>query len=529
MTYPFGDADQFFAFEKIEDPMLRAYLYDEAGVPHARVVAQLERGGRDGTVMVEELLRKMLLNEAVSRTGNLLRRVSYPIGIFISYKWAGKQRQAQVAFIADTLKKIGWNVYFDEGKPRTVAEVTTYVANLAASRYVVSIWTEDYAAETVGPQPSKAEWLFDEFNYTMTSYNQRGEPEIIALWLEGDAPPHGHDGLDLRGCTQEQLQAALARRFAYDGPRLDERETIALRAVLAECMACYRSGEVDRLLGQLDHVLAAYPFVHAANRLKITALYEAGLLEEAITAARAARDNVHRLDGRASFTALLSSMLGEAGHRQEALALHGERLATERPQWLLHFGAAIQLTPLGEHWAARAHFLRAADLPADHHPPAWAVFANLPQVYQALGRGDVAMVLHMAIRKHMGERQLEDGAPRAAAADILASLDRMDAADEELPSIRCSTCRAALPATPPAACGRCGASRQPVRGQPCRCCGHGGFVPFAMIDGDTAVLCPICRAGRLRRAGPAPDGVQVNARADERRPWWRRLWTSTPN
>ena len=323
MTYPFGDGDQFFAFEKIEDPMLRAYLYDEAGVPHARVVAQLEQAGRDGTVMVEELLRKLLLNEAVRRAGDLLRRVSYPIGIFVSYKWAGKQRQAQVAFIADTLKKLGWKVHFDEGKPRTVAEVTTYVANLAASRYVVSIWTEDYAAETVGPHPSKAEWLFDEFNYAMASHNQRGEPEIIALWLEGDTPPHGHDGLDVRGCNQEQLQAALARRFAYDGPHLDDRETMALRAALAECMACYRSGECDRLLAQLDHILAAYPFVHAANRLKIEALYEAGGLEQAIAAARAARNTVHRLDGRASFTALLSSMLGEAGDRQEALALQG--------------------------------------------------------------------------------------------------------------------------------------------------------------------------------------------------------------
>ena len=527
MTYPFGDGDQFFAFEKIEDPMLRAYLYDEAGVPHARVVAQLEQAGRDGTVMVEELLRKLLLNEAVRRAGDLLRRVSYPIGIFVSYKWAGKQRQAQVAFIADTLKKLGWKVHFDEGKPRTVAEVTTYVANLAASRYVVSIWTEDYAAETVGPHPSKAEWLFDEFNYAMASHNQRGEPEIIALWLEGDTPPHGHDGLDVRGCNQEQLQAALARRFAYDGPHLDDRETMALRAALAECMACYRSGECDRLLAQLDHILAAYPFVHAANRLKIEALYEAGGLEQAIAAARAARNTVHRLDGRASFTALLSSMLGEAGHRQEALALQGELLATERPQWMLHFGAATHLAALGEHWAARAHFLRAADLPGD--PAAWAVFANLPQVYQALGRGDVAMVLHLAIRKHMGESQLEDSAPQAAAADILASLDRMDAADEELPSIRCSTCRAAIPATPPAACGRCGASCQPVRGQPCRCCGHRGFVPLGMIDGDTAVLCPICRDGRLRRAGPSPDGVQVNAKADGRLPWWRRLWSGGPS
>jgi hypothetical protein len=520
MTYPFGDADQFFAFEMIEDPMLRAYLYDEAGVPHARA-------DRDGTM--DELLRKLLLNEAVRRAGDLLRRANYPIGIFVSYKWAGKQRQAQVAFIADTLKKFGWKVHFDEGKPRTVAEVTTYVANLAASRYVVSIWTEDYAAETVGPHPSKAEWLFDEINYAMASYNHRGEPEIIALWLEGDTPPHGHDGLDVRGYNQEQLHAALAQRFAYDGPRLDEREMVALRASLAACVACYRSGDRDRLLPELDRILAAYPFVHAANRMKIMALYEAGWLEEAIAAARAARNAVHRLDGRASFTALLSSMLGEAGHRQEALGLQCELLATERPQWMRHFGAAIQLAPLGEYWAARAHFLRAADLPADHDPPAWAVFANLPQTYRALGRDDVAMVLDLAIRKHMGESRLEDGAPRAAAADILASLDAMDAADEELPPIRCSTCRAALPATPPAACGRCGASRQPVRGQPCRCCGHRGFVSLGMIDGDTAVLCPICRDGRLRRAGPSPDGVQVNARTDGRRPWWRRLWIGAPS
>jgi hypothetical protein len=523
MTYPFGDADQFFAFEKIEDPMLRAYLYDEAGVPHAQLIAQLTQANRDGTAG-DEVLRRLLLNEAVKRTGDILRRVAYPIGIFISYKWAGKQRQAQVAFIADTLKQLGWKVHFDEGQPRTAAEVTTYVANLAASRYVVSIWTDDYAAETVGPHPSKAEWLFDEFNYAMASYNQRGEPEIIALWLDGDSPPHGHDGLDARGYNQEQLHAALVRRFAYDGPRLDESETVALRTSLAECMAHYRSGDCDRLLPELDRILAAYPFMHAANRLKIMALYEAGLLEEAIAAARAARNAVHRLDGRAWFTDVLSSMLGEAGHRQETLALQGELLATERPRWMHHFAVAINLAPLGEHWAARAHFLRAADIPADPERPVWAVFANLPGIYQALGRGDVAMVLDLAIRKHMGESRLEDSAPQTAGASILASLDAIDAADEELPAIRCTECRAALPATPPAACGRCGASRQPVRGQPCRCCGHLGFVPFGMIDGDTAVRCPICRSGRLRRAGPSADGVQVNPSADRRRPWWRRLF-----
>jgi len=126
-----------------------------------------------------------------------------------------------------------------------------------------------------------------------------------------------------------------------------------------------------------------------------------------------------------------------------------------------HFGAATQLAPLGEHWAARAHFLRAADLPADRDRPAWAVFANLPLIYQALGRDDVAMVLDLAVRKHMGESRFEDSAPGTAAADILSSLDAMDAADEELPAIRCGNCRAAFPATPAAACGRCGASRQP--------------------------------------------------------------------
>jgi tetratricopeptide (TPR) repeat protein len=503
MTYPFGDADQFFAFEKIEDPMLRAYLYDEAGVPHARVTAQLVRTV-DGPV-VDELLRKLLLNEAVRRAGDLLRRVSYPIGVFVSYKWAGKQRQAQVAFIADTLKKLGWKVHFDEGQPRTIAEITTYVANLAASHYVVSIWTDDYAAETLGPH-SKAEWLFDEINYAMASYNHRGEPEIIALWLQGDTPPHGHDGLDIRGYDQEQLHAALAQRFAYDGPRLDKSETVALRASLAQCMLYYRAGECDSLLPELDRILAAYPFVHAANRLKTTALYEAGRLEEAIAAARAARNAIHRLDGRAWFTEFLSSMLGEAGCRQEALALQVELLATERPQWMHHFGAATQLAPLGEHWAARAHYLRAADLPADHNPPVWGVFANLPLIYQKLGRDDVAMVLDLAVRKHMGDSRFEDPASQREVADILASLDAMDAADEELPPIRCTTCRAAFPATPPAACGRCGASRQPIPGQPCRCCGHRGFLPFGMIDGDTAMLCPICKAGRLRRVSFSPDG-----------------------
>jgi hypothetical protein len=61
-AYPFDDADQFFAYENIEDPMLRAYLYDQAGMPHARVIAQLEQADRGGTV-VDELLRKLLLNE----------------------------------------------------------------------------------------------------------------------------------------------------------------------------------------------------------------------------------------------------------------------------------------------------------------------------------------------------------------------------------------------------------------------------------------------------------------------------------
>jgi tetratricopeptide (TPR) repeat protein len=524
MTYPFGDAEQFFSFEKIEDSMLRAYLYDETGVPRARVMEKRSHSKHDG-IVVDEFLRKLLLNEAIRRAGDPLRRATYPIGIFISYKWAGEQRRAKVAFIADTLKELGWKVHFDEGQPRTVAEVATYVARLAASRYVLSIWTDDYATETVGAHPSKAEWLFDEINYAMASYNHRGEPQIIALWLEGDTPPHGHEGLDARSFNQEQLTAALTRRFSYDGPHLDDAETVALHASLAECVTHLRSGERNRLLSEIDRILDAYPFVHAANRLKIIALYESGRLEEAIAAARTAQRAVHSLDGRTSFTGLLASMLGEAGQRQEALALQCELLETEeRPLWMQHFGAAVNLVALKEHWAARAHFLRAADLPRDHDRPAWAVLANLPQIYRGLGRDDTAMVLGLALRKHMGDRQLEEDVPRAAAADILSSLDAMDAADEELPPIRCSSCRAALPSMPAAACGRCGASRPPVKGQPCRCCGHRGFVPFGIIEGDTSVRCPICRHGWLRRAATSADQVRVNAAGSRKRPWWRRLF-----
>jgi len=85
-------------------------------------------------------------------------------------------------------------VHFDEGRPRTVAEITTYVANLAASRYVVSIWTEDYAAETVGPHPSKAEWLFDEINYAISygmldpakvAESLKKKPDMVHVILTG--------------------------------------------------------------------------------------------------------------------------------------------------------------------------------------------------------------------------------------------------------------------------------------------------------------------------------------------------------
>ncbi len=176
MTYPFADADRFFTFEKIEDPMLRLYLYDEGGIPRAPSIA------------VDEMLRTLLFREAFVRAEDIVLRVDYPLGAFVSYKWGGKDRQAQVALIADTLKRLGWKVHFDEGLPRTVAEVATYVANsrgqpLCRLDLDGRLRCRDGRRATV----SKAEWLFDEINYAMSSYNQRGQPEIIALCLEGEA------------------------------------------------------------------------------------------------------------------------------------------------------------------------------------------------------------------------------------------------------------------------------------------------------------------------------------------------------
>lgn len=92
----------------------------------------------------------------------------YPPGVFISYKWSGKEMQDYVSDLAGYIRNLGYNVFLDienlDNKADAYFEIPQYITNLQNCNFVILLLTEK-CADFITARKGKTTWIFDEHQH----------------------------------------------------------------------------------------------------------------------------------------------------------------------------------------------------------------------------------------------------------------------------------------------------------------------------------------------------------------------------
>jgi tetratricopeptide (TPR) repeat protein len=505
-------------YEKRTDPTSpgpeppRSILYRPDGTrrPDAEIVREQGNIG----------LRIALLDDAMhQRSVSGETCVIYPLRLFLSYKWGTEAENQWVATLAGKLSERGWDVIFDRYRDETVdRSVESFVSRIATCRVFLAVATPEYVAH--GIYPSQPSWVFDEYQVAMITETGM---YCIALAPEGKLlAPEGKDEIFRRSDTvdpaqfgipaiiiqenknpnfdeiyaipsDEDLDDFLDKHFAYDGPRLDNKEKSRIVKTLEEIQS--NGQETEAAVNHLREMLAQYPFVFDAWRELVLKLTKAGRLSEAVDALETGIQHVHPWDQRLMLERERVDLLNQFGRTVDAVKAALQILETRPRDWVAHFYTGNRLDNCNELWAAINHLL----ITCNNEHAAAEAFNTLGVVYLGLGfllraRQSFEGALQRDVTLERAKRNLAR-TWGAQAPHVLANTIQIMG-----PGLGCTDCPAMYPTTKdlPVVCPACG-GRRPASAK-CPYCTHDAFVFWTDELGKLAsVHCPTCRIGSLTK------------------------------
>jgi tetratricopeptide (TPR) repeat protein len=161
------------------------------------------------------------LNEALRERLAGPPPLSFPPGIFISYRWGTQAENDWTAELARQLTARGYPVIFDREKPAEL-DVPEMVSQIADCRFFLAVLDPGYV-ERLGSgganEATKDGWVFDEYN-TAAFLSNQGQLRILGLLRNGSQLPRGFrepvpgrpgNAMDVR--TPKQLALVLDEAF----------------------------------------------------------------------------------------------------------------------------------------------------------------------------------------------------------------------------------------------------------------------------------------------------------------------------
>lgn len=471
--------------------------------------------------------------------------LSFPPGVFVSYRWGTAAENEWTAELASRIKVRGYPVIFDREKPVDL-DVPGMVSQIADCRYFLAVLDPGYV-ERLGTdaanEATKDGWVFDEFN-TAALLSTHGQIRILGLLREGSVLPRGfrhpepgRPGNVLDARTPEQLALVLDEALPPIDRAPDADTVGKARALLRashEHMCEERYQEALDSAGELTALLPGIVDGPAQQvRVALHALSPEAGLEAAEEALKLAPGSQELLLAAGSFANAVGQHHRAIAHLAALLEAPGDDPSLNLAS--AHNSLGSSLDEVDQVYPAIAHLELARRLRPDDPD----IHCSLGFVYRRAGEPKRAVeCLRAGLRHHpahvgllvnltaalIESRRLTDArrvlaklaecAPGDPAIDGLGeSLEAAAAAPGRAPRLvatiprsetslwcRCTECAARVPVdgTRGTLCAHCG-SALPIEPAPCPNCGGSGRIHPAAPN--LAFQCPYCRRGRLAMAG----------------------------
>jgi tetratricopeptide (TPR) repeat protein len=470
--------------------------------------------------------------------------LSFPPGVFVSYRWGTAAENQWTANLANQIKARGYPVIFDREKPGDL-DVPGMVSQIADCRYFLAVLDPGYV-ERLGTgatdEATKDGWVFDEFN-TAAFLSNHGQIRILGLLRKGAGLPRGfrhpepgRPGNVLDGRTPEQLVLVLDEAFPPIDPAPDAKIVTQARALLRASHEHLCAGRFQKAFDCAGELAALLPGGVDGAAQQVRVALRAGspaagwqAAEEALTLAPESRE----------LMLAAGSFAGDVGQYHRAIVHLAALLEApgDDPSLNLasaHYALGSALDEFDQVYPAIAHLEIARGLrPADPvvHNTLGFVYRRAGEVEQAIqclyaglrhDPGHVDLLVNLtaasieaghlpdarrALKKlaqrapgHPAIDGLREGLGAAAAAPggaprLVARVPRSETALW----CRCSECAASVPVEGDrgSLCARCGSS-VPIEPAECpNCEGLGRIFPAAP---NLTFQCPYCRRGTLAMA-----------------------------
>ncbi|MGE0815492.1 MAG: tetratricopeptide repeat protein [Vicinamibacterales bacterium] len=485
------------------------------------------------------------LNEALTRRLGGPPPLSFPPGIFVSYRWGTDDQNDWVARLARGLKARGYPVTFDRDEPAnpdSTVDVPELVSRVADARYFLAILDTGYAERigTPGEDRIRDGWVFDEYNVAAHLSNAR-QLRIVGLLREDIPLPRGFrlpvpgtpgNTIDVRDGAD--LERVLADLFPAIGVAPDEATVREARALLARSYEALCAGDHDQAMAASADLTALLPGTvdGLAQTIRIAlraSVPDVGLraAEEALTLAPRSRE---LLRAAGTFAVTVGEPARAARHLGVFLETYGGDEPAETAQ--AHYALGSALDDLDQVHAGLAHL----EIARQSSPESPALLNTLGHVYRRAG--DVVRALECLSAGLVADPERPDLLLNAAAAliesgrypEAEAMVDRLAAVAPEASQVEglrdltaqgaagmwreppslvrvvrvdasrivtCDACPARVPiGDHQTCCARCG-SVVPIQPGGCASCGSEGRV--VLVPG-LAAQCPYCRRGRVSAA-----------------------------
>jgi tetratricopeptide (TPR) repeat protein len=481
------------------------------------------------------------LNEALEARLSGPPPLSFPPGIFISYRWGLDEDNQWAMALARDLKARGYPVTFDRDEPKDL-DVPELVSKIADARYFVALLDTGYVERIGrggGSEPTKDGWVFDELN-TAASLAAHEQIRLLGFWRKDSVLPSGFrhpapgvegNTLDVR--TPEQLKLVLDDVFPpiEDAPadHLVERARTLLRESHGQVLA----GHFQDAMKSAAELTDLLPGVIDGPAQKIRVALAAGWGEEGLTSAEEAL----ALAPQSRELLLAAGIFANgAGHPQRAIAhlgllleTYGEAAGPDIAQ--AHQVLGSSLDDVDQAYAGIAHLeigCEMAPRDAEVRNTLGFVYRRVDMPERAIECFNEALALEadrVGTLLNLVATLLEDGRTE----DARVALGRLAAASAEHPGIAglrqllagieagappaqlvkrvqtpiadrwvcCDNCKARIPleASRDMLCARCGSSLSP-REHVCPYCGSDGRV-FLALAAAVPCRCPFCRKGTI--------------------------------
>ncbi len=480
------------------------------------------------------------LNEAIEARLSGPPPLSFPPGIFISYRWGSDAENAWVADLAHSLKTRGYAVTFDRDEPKDL-DVPDLVSRVADARYFVAVLDPGYV-ERIGRgdenEATKDGWVFDEYN-TAAMLSKHGQTRVLGFLRSGTTLPRGFreprpgtpgNTLDVR--TPAQLGLVIDDVFPSIESAPDEAVVERARGLLRRSHECLQTDRFPEAMDSASELAELLPGVIDGIVQKIRVALAVGWpaeglasAEEALTLAPRSRE---LLLAAGIFANGASQPRRAIAHLALMLEMHSEESGDDIAQ--AHHALGSALDDVDEVYAGLAHL----EICRSMAPKSVDVLNTLGFVYRranemdrAIASFDDAVALepdNVKVLTNRAATLVEAG--RSSDADE--ALDALAAAEPEHPGVdslrelvarirageappvlveraareadqwgHCSHCAAHIPldSERQLVCARCGSSLAPAE-RTCPNCGSDGRV-FPGLSAGLACLCPFCRKGSL--------------------------------